>query len=355
MRRITSLVAAVVLAVCLVQPASAAPQAEHVIAISCDGLGTKWLQPLVDGGQLPNFKRFIREGAWTYNARNDIDLTVTLPNHTSMLTSRGVKGPDGHGWTGNDDPPKGATLQSKKGSYVASVYDVVHDQGLRTGLFGAKKKFSLFQVSYDAEHGAEDKTGADNGRGKIDSFFITPESPDIAARFIGEMKAKPFAFTLVHFNDCDERGHDEKKGGWGSPYYNEGMKILDKCLGQIMDLVEATPALKGRTVVILTSDHGGHGFNHDKADDPYNYTIPFGLWGEGVKAGADLYALNPKTRADPAAERPDYKAALQPIRNSEIGNLALQILGLPPIPGSTINSKQDLDTGAAAKPIRVAA
>ena len=63
------------------------------------------------------------------------------------------------------------------------------------------------------------------------------------------------------------------------------------------------------------------------------------VWGPGVVAGSDLYALNPATRVDPVLGRPDENG-VQPIRAAAAGNL--QMLGLPPIPGSRFNAAHDL-------------
>ena len=103
----------------------------YVINISVDGLGAAYLNALVNTNQTPNFQRFQYEGAWTNNARNDFDNTVTLPNHTTLLTARPVLGAAGHGYTDDGTPPAEMTIHSSKGSYVASIFDVVHDNGCR--------------------------------------------------------------------------------------------------------------------------------------------------------------------------------------------------------------------------------
>ncbi|MEI8350775.1 MAG: alkaline phosphatase family protein [bacterium] len=311
--------------------------ADYVIAISVDGLGSAYLQRLVEAGKLPHFAELIAESAGTPNARTDPDITVTLPNHADMITGRRTLQTEGHNWTRNTDPAKGMTIHSNKGCYVASVFDVAHDHGLRTGLWSTKSKFSLFRISYDDTHGAPDTTGPDNGRNKVDCFAVE-KSPALADHFISAMSNHPCHFAFVHFGDPDAAGHTH---GWGSEPYNASLSTIDGYLGRIMDLVATHPTLKGKTCLILTADHGGEGREHGDAAKPLDYIIPFHVWGAGVTHG-DLYAMNAATRRTPGESRPTFDEPVQPIRNGEVGNLALSLLGLPPIPGSTINSKQDL-------------
>ncbi|MEZ5435042.1 MAG: hypothetical protein R3F31_28555 [Verrucomicrobiales bacterium] len=115
-------------------------------------------------------------------------------------------------------------------------------------------------------------------------------------------------------------------------------------VGKILDAITASPDMKGKTWVLLSADHGGLTLTkgHGEAKESDNYTIGYFAWGPGVPVGGDLYALNAASRKDPGTVNPPYDSPGQPIRNGDTGNLVLSLLGLPAIPGSTINPKQDL-------------
>jgi hypothetical protein len=323
-----------------------AAAAHYVIQISVDGLGSTYLQAMIDEGQLPNFKRLRDEGAWTHNARTDFDYTITLPNHTSMVTGRPVMDKaalpsaiTGHHWIVNTDPGD-KTLHGNSHDYVPSAFDVAHDNGLRTCMFASKSKFVLYDQSYDGRNGAPDTTGPDNGRDKIDLYVKDGNSAAMTDRFIAEMMSKPFEYSFLHFHDADTAGHAKT---WGSPEYKDALRAVDAYLGKILELVTTDARFKDQTAIIISADHGGTGLNHGVNVNPLNFTIPFYVWGAGVARGKDLYALNESTRLDPGMHRPDYTdKGLQPIRNGDGGNLALSLLGLGPIPGSTINAAQNL-------------
>ena len=94
--------------------------------------------------------------------------------------------------------------------------------------------------------------------------------------------------------------------------------------------------------MVLTADHGGAAGEdrHDEADEVETYRIPFVVWGRGIRP-ADLYDLNPDY-ADPGADQPAYDGP-QPVRNGDLANLATDLLGLGPVPGSELGASQDLD------------
>ncbi len=336
----------------MVVPGEAAPHTvQHVIQISVDGLRPDGVTSL--GSTLaPNFYRLRTEGAFTDNARTDFDHTNTLPNHTSQITGRGVAGPQGHNYTNNGDPAPGVTLHNNHPTlpYISSVFDVVHDNGLSTSLYASKSKFVLYQRSYNGFNGAPDVTGPDNGKDKIDAYVNNSNTATLvngAGGFVAAMQNSLFNYSLLHLRDPDSAGHGS---GWGSQAWLNAVQAVDGLLGSLFNMIDNTPQLQANTAIILTSDHGGTGTGHGTVSNPLNYTIPFYVWGLGMPGGADLYALNGSTRLNPANGRPSYGAPLQPIRNGDAANLALDLLGLGPVPGSTINASQDLAAAAVPEP-----
>lgn len=318
------------------------PQARHVIHISVDGLRADAVTRR-SPKTLPNLYRLRNEGAFTDNARTDYDRSNTLPNHTSQLTGRSVLGPDGHHWTKNSDPEPGQTLHSNRGEYVASVFDVAHDNGLSTALYTTKSKFAIFDQSYNDANGAPDRAGADNGRDKIDHFVYDANTDALVGSFVDEMARERYDYAFLHLRDPDTAGHTFNFDMHSGSAYRQSVEGIDRAVGRILEMVDSTAALAGNTIIILTADHGGGGswHGHGDADHIENYTIPFYVWGYGV-APAELYSLNHGSRLHPGLGRPSYEAEAQPVRNGDAANLALAHLGLPAIPGSKINAARDL-------------
>ncbi len=334
---------------------AAAGKVDFVVHVSVDGLRPDAVTILGHAGA-PNFYRLRAEGAFTDNARTDADYLGTLPNHITQITGRGVAGVAGHNYGDNREPPPRRTLHSHKGSYLASIFDVVHDHGLSTALFTGKEKFRIFRQSYDCLNGAPDRIGVDNGRNKIDRYVYLEDSKQLLQEYLSAMRAAPFNYSLLHLHDPDSAGHQAYWDVTPGSEYMKAVQRVDRMLGELLRLIESDARLAGRTVLVLTADHGGtYGSNHTILDSRKNYTIPFYVWGAAVPAAADLYRLNRRTRLEPGTGRPPYSASRQPIRGGDVANLALELLGLGPIEGSTINHAQDLEVrgrppGAAPPP-----
>jgi hypothetical protein len=262
-----------------------------------------------------------------------------------MFTGRPVLLPAGmppmthHGYTTNSEGSSSRTVHNftEPDWYKASSFDVIHDFGMSTALYASKSKFDIYEQSYDAADGAPHPSGQD----KID-LYLQASSLTMHNQFLANSAANPARYTFVHYADADAAGHDSS---WGSASYLNAIVTVDNYLGGVLNLVDTSAALAGRTAIILSADHGGDGSSHGDENNVFNYTIPFYVWGAGVEHG-DLYAMNIGTRTDPGTSRPDYTVPGQPIRNGDSGNLALDLLGLGPVPGSLINASQNLRVAA---------
>jgi Type I phosphodiesterase / nucleotide pyrophosphatase len=294
-----------------------------VLAISIDGLNVRALDALGPAGAAA-FTRLLDEGAATLDARTEVEQTLTLPNHTGMLTGRRVDADrGGHGVTWNEEIP-GRTVPGPDGAGVASVFDVVHGAGGGTALFAGKTKFATFDRSWpDA----------------IDRFEVDGDAGDLVDDVRADLASAKRRFTFLHIALPDAAGH---ASGWMSPAYVDAVAATDRLLGELLDTIDATPRLSRRLVVVLTADHGGPAGerNHADAGDVEDYRIPFLIWGKRMPGG-DLYDLNPDY-VDPGTSQPTYDGP-QPVRNGDLANVVTELLGLGPVPGSELDAAQDLD------------
>ena len=193
-------------------------------------------------------------------------------------------------------------------------------------MFASKTKFSLYQRSWPG----------------MDRATIQLDNDVLVTRLCRDLATSGRAFTFAHLSDTDLAGHAY---GWLSPEYLTAVRRADAQIGRVLSTIRSTAELNEHTVVVVTTDHGGIGLSHSDPRKYADYRIPFLVWGPGVPAGVDLYDLNP-TYADPGRRRTGYEKAAQPVRNGDVGNLVLDVLGLPPIPHSELDFDQDLEVFA---------
>ncbi|HWI44090.1 MAG TPA: alkaline phosphatase family protein [Nocardioides sp.] len=306
------------------QAAARVVNGRHVVAISVDGFNPAALTRLGRARTPYLHKLIYSQGAGTTNARSQVEMTVTLPNHTSMVTGRAIyRVNDGHGVTWNDDSVK-KTVQEAAGQPVSSVFEQVHAAGGTTGVFATKSKFWLFERSWPEA---------------VDRNVIKVEDNAAVVRKLrADLVRHRRSFSFLHLGLPDQMGHEY---GWMSPKYLRAIERVDALVGSVMRTIRGHRALDRSTVVVLTADHGGlpGAKDHSDATRWQNFRIPFAIWGRGVPS-TGLYALN-ANRAKPGKRRIGF-TGVQPIRNGEVANLSLSLLGLGPVPGSRWDAAQDL-------------
>jgi hypothetical protein len=310
--------------------------------VSVDGLAPRYLEAELAQGTVPGFARLGREGAFTHRAFCEAQSSYTMPNHTSMMTGRPALLESNkkaqHGYLINYDAGGDTTLHNHletEWRYIHSIFDEVHDRGGFTALFAGKSKFELFRRSYSGEHSRPDRYGADNGRNKITAFEIATDSTALMARFLASVESGVASnpqgqnFAMFHLHDTDSAGHSE---GWGNSAYLAAIRRADALLQDLMNTVSKSETLAD-AVVLVSADHGGAAYSHESPVDPDVFRIPVYVWGRGIPTG-DLYRVS-IGRTDPGQAIAMNTDASESLRNADLGNLALWLLGLPPIVAST--------------------
>ena len=244
------------------QGAASAPRgrvSNHVVVVSIDGLRPDAIARF----KAPTLQRLIREGRYSLSAQT-IDLSLTLPSHTSMLT--GV-GSDQHGvtWNSNKTAERGHVA-------VPTIFGLARQAGFSTAAFFSKTKFEHLDVPQSLSHSRGPTRGP------------TPWSSTHTLGLVQEhLRGTRPNLLFVHFADADFAGHTF---GWMGHTYGMAVREIDRSLATLLTTLDRTYGTGGYTLIV-TADHGGHGRTHGTTDRR-DTTIPWIVWGAGVTAGEPL-------------------------------------------------------------------
>ncbi len=244
-----AVVAEPVQAVVRARAPSAKGSADLVVIVSIDGLRPDVISPHMRG-----LHRLYLEGASPHIART-IAKSATLPSHASMVS--GVDA-ESHGIDFNAYKPQRANIAAP------TIFSRVHQAGLPSAMFVGKAKLKhLLGRSDDASF----KMG-----GMVCDRLLGYALP--------HLKAAERGLVFIHFADPDSAGHRE---GWMSDHYIAAVHHADRCLDRVMDVIDQS-GRADRTLLIVTSDHGGHNKSHGTRLDVDQH-IPWYAWGAGVQRG----------------------------------------------------------------------
>jgi arylsulfatase A-like enzyme len=233
------------------------------LILSLDGLRPDALDP----DRTPTILALADSGAFTLTAQT-VHPSATLPAHGSMLSGYGV---EEHGLTWNDYIPQNGFI------LTPTVFSVAHDGGFHTEMVVSKEK--LVHIA---------------SPGTVDEFTYVPGGDYAVAEQAGVAIVDGFDVLFVQFPGPDTAGHE---AGWMSPIYLGTVAHSDEAVARVLAALD-TAGLRDSTLIILTSDHGGHDTLHGSSL-PEDMTIPWIVAGPGVVPGTRL--LSPITVYDTAA------------------------------------------------------
>ena len=232
-------------------------QVEHVFFIGLDG----WGAYSVENSDMTNTKQMMADGAWTLKKR------TVLPSHSAANWASmfmGV-GPEVHGFYEccSKTPDLEPRLTYKNGIFP-TVFQLLRDKepdaeiGCLFEWSGIKYLIDTMSVNHYAQIPQEDLCEASKA-------YIKEKKPRLAA-FI--------------YDDPDHVGH---AAGHDTPEYYKKLKQLDGWIGEILKAIEEA-GIMDKSVIILTSDHGGIDHGHG-GRTMMEMETPLIIYGKGVKKG----------------------------------------------------------------------
>lgn len=242
-----------------------AHRASRVLILTIDGLRPD----AILAAPMPNLMDLMESSAYTLNAQT-VFPSVTLVAHASMF---GGVCPSKHGVDWNDYlPVQGYALGT-------DLFDLAHAAGLQTVMHVGKEK--LRQLTEPSS---------------LDLFTYVNDRDLVVAQRLLDDFPQDFGVLFVHFPLVDGMGHEH---GWMSWQQLSVAFRADEALGLILAELDAR-GLRDETLLIVTSDHGGHDTTHGYSL-PSDMTVPWVASGPGIQPKALTAPVNIMDTAATAA------------------------------------------------------
>lgn len=250
---------------------------DHVLVIGIDGWGGYSLPKAHD---IPNITWLMHHGCYTAKKRS------VLPSSSAVNWASMFNGscPELHGYTdwGSRTPEIPSVEYNSHGVYP-TIFSVLRDArpdavtGCLAEWDGIKYVVDTLAIdNYDLATTYE-----------TDSTLLC----EMAERFIIDRKPTLLA---VCWDQLDHTGH---KIGHDTPEYYDKLAQLDVYIGRLLQALK-TAGIADRTIVILTSDHGGVDKGHG-GKTLLEMEHPFIIYGPGIRA--DVEIIQPMMQYDTAA------------------------------------------------------
>lgn len=227
------------------------PLIERVLIVSFDGLRPD----AIEAANMETTLSLMENGAFTLSAQT-IYPSTTLPAHASMLVGTC---PAKHIVRWNEYVPANGY------AIGIDIFDLAKTAGLRTAMVTGKQK--LRQVTEPASTDYFEF---------IDTTDKIPDSTSVLRLALNQIN-EGFGLMFVHFAEGDLAGHNS---GWMSRAQLGVYSREDRGLGSMIQTLK-TKGLYDTTLIIVTSDHGGHDSTHGY-NIPDDMTIPWIISGPGI-------------------------------------------------------------------------
>lgn len=245
-------------------PAASAPAPyDHVVVLGFDGLAGVALD---SAKAIPHMRGLMERGSWTTRKRSVLP-TTSAPNWASMLM--GV-GPEGTGYTAWDS--RSASFPPAEDGGVPTVFT----------LLASQRPDAMSACCYQWDGIAHVVDSASVRR--REQFPISDDGSLAQLDWVRKvLKEDRPALGVFVWDYPDHVGHAV---GWYTGTYYDSVSSMDSVVGEVVRALEEA-GMSDSTLLVVTSDHGGHRTVHGKAvaEDVFS---PLLLWGRYARPAARI-------------------------------------------------------------------